>query len=85
MFLWQGLASQLKLAAEAFLDSDDGLSIDMSKKQIMLTKILSWYQEDFGKNKEEVLFLSSVDMHCSACLLLMCYRLKCTYHLRFNI
>lgn len=42
------------MAAEAFLDSDDGLTIDMNKKQIMLTKILSWYQEDFGKNKEEV-------------------------------
>lgn len=50
-----GLEGQLKLAAEAFLDSDDGLTIDMNKKQIMLTKILSWYQEDFGKNKEEVL------------------------------
>lgn len=36
------------------MDSDDGLTIDMNKKQIMLTKILSWYQEDFGKNKEEV-------------------------------
>lgn len=50
-----GLEDQLKLAAEAFLDGDDGLTIDMNKKQIMLTKILSWYQEDFGKNKEEVL------------------------------
>lgn len=50
-----GLEDQLKLAAEAFLDSDDGLTIDMNKKQIFLTKILSWYQEDFGKNKEEVL------------------------------
>lgn len=50
-----GLEDQLKLAAEAFLDSEDGLTIDMNKKQIFLTKILSWYQEDFGKNKEEVL------------------------------
>ncbi|XP_056018682.1 uncharacterized protein LOC125670590 isoform X2 [Ostrea edulis] len=49
-----GLNEQLKLAAEAFLDGDDGLTINMSRKQIMLTKILSWYQEDFGKNKEEV-------------------------------
>jgi hypothetical protein len=26
----------------------------MKKKHIKLSKILGWYQEDFGKNKDEV-------------------------------
>lgn len=50
----QGIYEQLKLAAEAFLEGDDGITIDMKKKHIKLSKILGWYQEDFGKNKDEV-------------------------------
>ena len=50
-----GIYEQLKLAAEAFLEGDDGITIDMKKKHIKLSKILGWYQEDFGKNKDEVL------------------------------
>ncbi|XP_021375341.1 uncharacterized protein LOC110464448 [Mizuhopecten yessoensis] len=51
----KGIYEQLKVAAEAFLEGDDGCQIDMKKRQIRLSKILKWYQEDFGKNKEEVL------------------------------
>ena len=54
MFFLQGIYDQLKLAAEAFLEGDDGITIDMKKKQIKLSKILDWYQEDFGKSKDEV-------------------------------
>ncbi|XP_060077398.1 uncharacterized protein LOC132556952 [Ylistrum balloti] len=50
-----GINEQLTLAAEAFLDGGDGCQIDMNKRQVRLSKILKWYQEDFGKNKEEVL------------------------------
>ncbi|CAC5409797.1 unnamed protein product [Mytilus coruscus] len=50
----EGIYEELKSAAEAFLEGDDGVFIDMKKKQIKLSKILDWYQEDFGKNKEEV-------------------------------
>ncbi|XP_033738252.1 LOW QUALITY PROTEIN: uncharacterized protein LOC117325864 [Pecten maximus] len=50
-----GIYEQLTVAAESFLDGDDGCQIDMQKRQIRLSKILKWYEEDFGKNKEEVL------------------------------
>jgi hypothetical protein len=46
--------NSLKYTAEAFLEGDDGITIDMKKKHIKLSKILGWYQEDFGKNKDEV-------------------------------
>lgn len=51
----KGIYEQLKVAAESFLDGDDGCQIDMKKRQVRLSKILKWYQEDFGRNKEEVL------------------------------
>lgn len=54
LFSFQHIYGELKSAAEAFLEGDDGVFVDMNKKQIKLSKILDWYQEDFGKNKEEV-------------------------------
>ena len=45
---------QLRLAAEAFLDGDDGVKIDMKLKSVALSKIFSWYQVDFGSNNKEV-------------------------------
>ena len=52
--LLQGIYDQLNLAAEAFLEGDDGCQVDMNKGQIKLSQILKWYSIDFGKNKEEV-------------------------------
>ncbi|WAR22899.1 DPTOR-like protein [Mya arenaria] len=49
-----GITEQLRLAAEAFLDGDDGCQVDMAKKTIKLTQILKWYSVDFGNNKKEV-------------------------------
>ncbi|KAK3611987.1 hypothetical protein CHS0354_011647 [Potamilus streckersoni] len=54
-FSTNGIYDQLKLAAGAFLEGDDGCQIIMNKRQIKLSQILKWYQEDFGNNKEEVL------------------------------
>ena len=56
MILWllQGIYEQLNLAAEAFLEGEDGCQVDMNKRQIKLSQILKWYSVDFGKNKEEV-------------------------------
>jgi len=42
------------MAAEAFLDGDNGLQISMDKKEIKLSMIFKWYREDFGQNVDEV-------------------------------
>ena len=44
----------LELAAQAFLEGDDGIQIDMEKKVVKLSKIFDWYRVDFGRTDEEV-------------------------------
>ncbi|XP_067941492.1 uncharacterized protein [Watersipora subatra] len=39
--------NQLKMATQAFLEGDD-VRVDVSKKTVALSKIFSWYKEDFG-------------------------------------
>lgn len=46
--------NQLILAAESFLEGDDGCQVDMNKRTIKLSQILKWYSVDFGRNKDEV-------------------------------
>ncbi|XP_006819587.1 uncharacterized protein LOC102804375 [Saccoglossus kowalevskii] len=46
--------NQLKAAGEAFLESSDGCDVDMSRKEIRLSKIFKWYKEDFGNTKQEL-------------------------------
>lgn len=46
--------NQLTLAAESFLEGEDGCQVDMSKRQIKLSMILKWYSVDFGNTKEEI-------------------------------
>ena len=53
-YIFQGIMEQLKMAAEAFLEGDDGCEIIMEKKEVRLSKILQWYKEDFGNNQTEV-------------------------------
>eukprot|EP00794_Sanderia_malayensis_P004765 gene4765-5392_t len=45
---------QLNLATESFLEGD-GCIVDMTKREVKLSRILKWYQEDFGKTKQAVL------------------------------
>ena len=45
---------QLKMAAAAFMEGEDGVAVDMPKKEVQLSQIFKWYREDFGNNKEEV-------------------------------
>lgn len=45
---------QLQCAAEAFLEGDDGCSIELEKKLVKLSKIMDWYKVDFGANNAEV-------------------------------
>ncbi|KAL5016161.1 hypothetical protein ScPMuIL_005750 [Solemya velum] len=50
-----GVLDQLEFAAIAFLEDESGCIINMEKKQIKLSQILKWYQDDFGDSKQEVL------------------------------
>ena len=45
---------QLRLAAEAFLEADEALQVDVAKKEVKLSAIFKWYREDFGANNQEV-------------------------------
>lgn len=44
------------MAAEAFLEGEDGMVLDVPKKTIKVSKIFDWYSEDFGSSKEKVRF-----------------------------
>ncbi|XP_070554538.1 uncharacterized protein [Ptychodera flava] len=47
--------NQLRLAGQAFLESEDGCQVNLSSREVKLSKIFKWYREDFGSNKHEVL------------------------------
>ncbi|KAJ7363529.1 hypothetical protein OS493_009684 [Desmophyllum pertusum] len=49
-----GIDEELSLAAEAFLEGEDGCVLNMPKREIRLSKIFQWYKEDFGSNNEEL-------------------------------
>ncbi|XP_074642109.1 uncharacterized protein LOC141899601 [Tubulanus polymorphus] len=51
----QDVDNELQLATEAFLEGDEGVSIDISKSKVNLSKIFNWYKIDFGQNDEEML------------------------------
>ena len=50
----QGIYHELKLAAEAFLESSDGCEILAEKNEVKLSKILQWYKVDFGCSDDSV-------------------------------
>lgn len=47
------LFPQLKTAAQAFMEGDD-VTLDLDKKVISVSKIFSWYKEDFGGSDSAV-------------------------------
>ncbi|PIK52649.1 hypothetical protein BSL78_10465 [Apostichopus japonicus] len=49
----EGVHDQLKVAAEAFLESEDGCHVEAEKSEVHLSRIFKWYQEDFGGNDQE--------------------------------
>ncbi|XP_076119718.1 uncharacterized protein LOC143100429 isoform X3 [Alosa pseudoharengus] len=51
----QGIDSQLRSAAEAFLENDDGCLVDPSKGEVKLSQIFKWYKVDFGGTDEKLL------------------------------
>ncbi|XP_041933054.1 uncharacterized protein zgc:152951 isoform X2 [Alosa alosa] len=51
----QGIDSQLRSAAEAFLENDDGCLVDPVKGEVKLSQIFKWYKVDFGGTDEKLL------------------------------
>lgn len=51
---FQDISAQLRTAAEAFLEADDGCMVDSVKKEVKLSQIFRWYKADFGDTDEKV-------------------------------
>ncbi|XP_072542493.1 uncharacterized protein [Salminus brasiliensis] len=51
----QGIDSQLRIAAEAFLENDDGCMVDSVKGEVKLSQLFKWYKVDFGGTDEKLL------------------------------
>nr|XP_046259490.1 uncharacterized protein zgc:152951 [Scatophagus argus] len=51
----QDIDSQLRTAAEAFLENDDGCVVDSGKREVRLSQIFKWYKVDFGGTDEKLL------------------------------
>ncbi|GBG34248.1 Glutaredoxin [Hondaea fermentalgiana] len=47
-FTAEAVEEEMRIAAQAFFELDENCSIDLATQTITLTKILSWYQADFG-------------------------------------
>ncbi|KAM7463318.1 hypothetical protein LguiA_031439 [Lonicera macranthoides] len=50
-FTPQGVESELRCAAREFF-LKDGLEVDLSKRTVYLTRIIKWFDADFGQEKE---------------------------------
>ncbi|XP_058471459.1 uncharacterized protein zgc:152951 isoform X1 [Solea solea] len=51
----QDIDSQLRTAAEAFLENDDGCVVDSGKGEVRLSQLFKWYKADFGSTDENLL------------------------------
>ncbi|RVE58154.1 hypothetical protein OJAV_G00206280 [Oryzias javanicus] len=51
----QDIDSQLRTAAEAFLENDDACVVDSGKGEVRLSQIFKWYRADFGGTDEKLL------------------------------
>ncbi|KAF6719484.1 hypothetical protein FQA47_000962 [Oryzias melastigma] len=51
----QDIDSQLRTAAEAFLENDDACVVDSGKGEVRLSQIFKWYRADFGDTDEKLL------------------------------
>uniref|UniRef100_A0A8C6SCK3 Zgc:152951 n=1 Tax=Neogobius melanostomus TaxID=47308 RepID=A0A8C6SCK3_9GOBI len=51
----QDIDTQLRTAAEAFLENDDACVVDSGKREVRLSQIFKWYKADFGGTDEKLL------------------------------
>mmetsp|Transcript_37379 Transcript_37379/g.90762 ORF Transcript_37379/g.90762 Transcript_37379/m.90762 type:complete len:513 (+) Transcript_37379:70-1608(+) len=56
-FTKEGIHEELRIVSQAFCEGDEQVKIDMGKKKntVHLSKIFSWYFEDFGSSNTELL------------------------------
>ncbi|CEM31849.1 unnamed protein product [Vitrella brassicaformis CCMP3155] len=54
-FTAEAIDEELRIAAQAFCEMDENVSVDRAAKTIFLSKIFDWYAADFGANTKEVL------------------------------
>jgi hypothetical protein len=48
-FTPEGVEEELKTVMSAFLEDSGNLQVDLTKKTLCCSKIISWYRTDFGK------------------------------------
>ncbi|XP_037542059.1 uncharacterized protein zgc:152951 [Nematolebias whitei] len=51
----EDIDNQLRRAAEAFLEKDDGCVVDSGTGEVRLSQIFKWYKADFGGTDEKML------------------------------
>ena len=54
LYTAQGIDTELDVAAAGFCESADGVAVDAESRTLWLSKLLSWYGADFGRNKREI-------------------------------
>lgn len=54
-FTKQGIEEELRIVSQAFCEDDSNVRIDTENRTVYLSKIFSWYQEDFGKSNSQLL------------------------------
>lgn len=65
---YQDIDSQLRTAAEAFLENDNGCLVDPEKKEVRLSQIFKWYKADFGGTDEKVRLTLYIYTDTACCL-----------------
>ncbi|XP_063865444.1 uncharacterized protein LOC135103337 isoform X2 [Scylla paramamosain] len=54
-FSSKNINEELRIATEAYLESDEALQVDEDQSIIRLSSLLKWYSSDFGESLDEVL------------------------------
>jgi len=54
-YLPNGLNQQLESKTKKTLNDNDFIRVDDDKKEVAISHIFDWYQQDFGQNKKEVI------------------------------
>lgn len=54
-FTMEGIDEELRIVSQAFCESNDGVKIEVGKNTVHLSKIFSWYSEDFGSSNTDLL------------------------------
>lgn len=53
-FTAEGIEEELRIVAQAFCEDDDNCLVDVEQRSIRLSKIVSWYRQDFADNDREL-------------------------------